>query len=1539
MERATGENGRRTVGPAAAGGAMTTSPRTPHPHGHVPRASDRLASLTLLIGLGLALRALAALAVQAVVERKGTRCVFPDTDIYWQLAAAIRAGSAYVVHQFGQPHYALRTPGYPLFLAALQAIFGDGRGGVVAARLVQAILGSGCVFLVDRLVRRVHPEGLSGRGWTTAHIAAALAAVEPYAVGMSVLLLSEALFIPWMLLGLWGLARLWPSGDEAGPRRSGWIALATGLAWGAATLARPSWILFVPLALLAWVVFAGQGRRGRAVRGALIVALGLAVAMAPWWVRNGRIFGRFVPTALWVGASLYDGLNSAADGSSDMTFLELDRFRDLDETSQDAALRKEAITFAAKNPRQAIELALVKIGRFWSPWPNAAGLRSRAAAWGSAAAMLPVFALILVGVWDRRRDPRALVLLGGPVVYFMLLHAVFVSSVRYRIPGMFPAFGLAALGARRLVHRGDGAPPGRLRTKARRALAWATLLVLSTLVGAVGFAYFYVTDSDTLAALLAREVPKYLPTASLRVDRVRLRPLMGEVTVTGVQLAQRLDGRPTPLLRVPWVRVDHDLGALLHGRLVPREVLLAQPELRLVRRKDGTFNLQGLLADPWPDPPLPEAPTITIQNGSILLVDDRGAATTLVREVALRVEPTAGGLLRFEGTARGDDLFERLRLEGTLDPATGRLHLAKGDLTRLALSTPLRDRLPREYRPAFDAIGLTAGALDVAGARVDYDPAGSPRLSYRAALHLRGATWGCPKLPFPLFEAELDATAEDGRLVVEGARAVNGKTSVRAEGTLALDPAGAGPFDLSIRAADLELDDRLRARTPPQFADLWDEYRPRGVVDVALRVVRAAAGGPVGVGMTSTFRDVSLLYRNFKYPLEHVSGTLRYGRGRFEVDLATLIGNEPARAYGTIDDPGPDAVVQLTFEAAALPVDRTLLDALPPDARAVVDQFHPTGAVRGTAYLCRFPAGPGDPPEGDIQIHSLLDLVPEGRCAIVWDGMPYPVDGLTGRLELHPDHWIFENMNGHNGLANIRGSGRVDEVPAPGGGKGLKVDLRLRAEHLAFDEQLRNALPGDWRTTWGLLNPSGRSTVAAAIRAAPGRPDHNRIELVPEPGARVTLVLEPAPGTGFAARRLEFPPFEDVAGRFVFDDGTVTMTGVGDDPDDAIAFRFRGAPVRARSGTVKLEPGGRFRLTARELSVTGFRVDADLRRLMPPVMAQFAQKLDEARTFTLRTDLGLGWSGRAGAPATCWWENGLVVFNGNTIRAGLDLGHIQGQLDHVRGRFDGRDLEVHGAIDVESIDLLGQQVLQFRSPLDVSRGVARLGDFSATLLKGRVFGTVAVAIDASPRFSADVSVIGADLERFTRTMPGRQKMRGLVSGRVAVSGVGGDTHSLQGGGEAHIARGDLGELPLFLRLVKILNLSAATRTAFDSADVSFSIRDGRTTLDPIQLTGDAFSLRGAGTLDPQGDLDLNLRVLYGRDAYHIRGLSDLTRELSGKIFDIRVTGPATSPRYDTQVLPPFSDAFRRTPSPPPRRSATATRGRDIDRGFPNPSRF
>jgi 4-amino-4-deoxy-L-arabinose transferase-like glycosyltransferase len=410
--------------------SQVTSQARPRFHGPIVLAG--------LIGLAFALRALAAVAVDGYVRTRNQLCIFPDTNIYVHLADTIIAGGPYQVLQFGIPHRAIRTPGYPLFLAACRSIFGT--GSLLPVRVIQAALGAVCVWLIERVVRQLQPIRAA------ALFAAGLVAIEPYTVGISVLVLSEALFIPLMLASLWGMTMLWANGDGELPRGRRWTAIVTGLTSGAAILVRPSWALFIPFLLAAWLVGSQVRTSTARFQDAALVVLGVVVVMSPWWVRNARVFHRFVPTVLWVGASLYDGLNPAATGGSDMRFTEDPDLRTLDELKQDSVLRDRALDFARRQPLQAVRLAAIKIGRFWSPWPNAENLRFRPIALASALVTLPLFGLILLGFWACRGDLRALVLLAGPLLYFCVLHMVFVSSVRYRIPGLVPALGLAAIG-------------------------------------------------------------------------------------------------------------------------------------------------------------------------------------------------------------------------------------------------------------------------------------------------------------------------------------------------------------------------------------------------------------------------------------------------------------------------------------------------------------------------------------------------------------------------------------------------------------------------------------------------------------------------------------------------------------------------------------------------------------------------------------------------------------------------------------------------------------------------------------------------------------------------------------------------------------------------------------------------------------------------------------------------------------------------------------------------------------------------------------
>src|SRR5262249_18519942 len=142
---------------------------------------------------------------------------------------------------------------------------------------------------------------------------------------------------------------------------------------------------------------------------------------------------------------------------------------------------------------------------------------------------------------------------------------------------------------------------------------------------------------------------------------------------------------------------------------------------------------------------------------------------------------------------------------------------------------------------------------------------------------------------------------------------------------------------------------------------------------------------------------------------------------------------------------------------------------------------------------------------------------------------------------------------------------------------------------------------------------------------------------------------------------------DDVTGRFILDatkNPPTEMTGVG--------FTFQGSPVGLAYGQVDVEDSGKFHLGITQLEVSNLRLDETLRRKMPPEMASFARRLDDVRIPKIRTNLGLGWSGKPGESAWCRWEDALVVLDNNRVEVGGELGleHIQGQLEEVGGGYD-----------------------------------------------------------------------------------------------------------------------------------------------------------------------------------------------------------------------------------------------------------------------------
>jgi len=323
-----------------------------------------------------------------------------------------------------------RMPLYPLYLSACYRLLGE-RYHVVA-RVVQALLGSLLCVLVFSFGKALFDQ-------RTGLLAALVIAVYPFFVLFSGLLLTETFFI--LALSLFLYLLLWLERNRSEPLLA--TAAVAGVVAGLAVLLKPSFLLFLPFVSLLWLTLAYRPARALAAIG--VIALITAAIMIPWIVRNWTITERFVPTTLMVGKSLYEGVYEQADGGPCMDKMPREVYG-VSEYEQNRLYLKMAFNVIKENPSRILALARVKFFRFWNLIPNSLDHQKLIYRLVSVSFLVPILCFAVFGFIRAPLPLGQRLLLVSPAIYFTLLHMLFVSSIRYRVPVMPPIILLASVG-------------------------------------------------------------------------------------------------------------------------------------------------------------------------------------------------------------------------------------------------------------------------------------------------------------------------------------------------------------------------------------------------------------------------------------------------------------------------------------------------------------------------------------------------------------------------------------------------------------------------------------------------------------------------------------------------------------------------------------------------------------------------------------------------------------------------------------------------------------------------------------------------------------------------------------------------------------------------------------------------------------------------------------------------------------------------------------------------------------------------------------
>lgn len=324
-----------------------------------------------------------------------------------------------------------QAPLYQHFIAAVYLIFGP---KMIYVRVIQCILSSLSVLLIYWLASRAF-------GLKTALISSVLATFSLDLVFYSGLLLPENLFVFLVLVGLVCFTYVLQEGLAPNAR----FDILVGFVFGLGALVKSQFVLFPPI-LMVWKLVVGKGKRIEIFRVFVIIGFIMFLTIAPWTVRNYLVHGEFIFITTNGGEVFWQGNNPDATGGD---ISHLPQFKDhpmvkMDPVESNKIGYKLGFQWIKQHPISFLGLCLKKLGMYWTfirDWQYDE-------LWGSylgkaASDLLPTIdnaILIFAGIFGflYTFSPKshwfALHLL---VIYFSVIHMIFLSGVRYRV-GILP---------------------------------------------------------------------------------------------------------------------------------------------------------------------------------------------------------------------------------------------------------------------------------------------------------------------------------------------------------------------------------------------------------------------------------------------------------------------------------------------------------------------------------------------------------------------------------------------------------------------------------------------------------------------------------------------------------------------------------------------------------------------------------------------------------------------------------------------------------------------------------------------------------------------------------------------------------------------------------------------------------------------------------------------------------------------------------------------------------------------------------------------
>ncbi len=254
----------------------------------------------------------------------------------------------------------------------------------------------------------------------------------------------------------------------------------------------------------------------------------------------------------------------------------------------------------------------------------------------------------------------------------------------------------------------------------------------------------------------------------------------------------------------------------------------------------------------------------------------------------------------------------------------------------------------------------------------------------------------------------------------------------------------------------------------------------------------------------------------------------------------------------------------------------------------------------------------------------------------------------------------------------------------------------------------------------------------------------------------------------------------------------------------------------------------------------------------------------------------------------------------------------------MQGRSDGNQINASGRIALDALAVRGIPVTRLEGPFalmgsnlyfgaTVTDALPRVNpqqspDMTANALSGKLSLSGVGKLEMG-HFTVNATLRSAKLSLLMQDLGvDSQDTEAVCDAQVSFNGKPWNPQTYNGGGQIHLSEANLYQLPFMIRLMRAASVNAKDDSAFQTADITFTIDGDRIPLQ-VACDGEVLRMRGKGSTNLRRELELDLYSYVGRNPITAT-LSPLLADSRYATFMlIKVTGTLDNPNMQPKPFP------------------------------------